>query len=140
MERDWGPGWQCENAHLGRVGRASGATDCPRTGVSRQMASLCSAQGKNELFFFKKKRKMYLFGCTGSWLRHDPSSSGHVESFSAVYRLACPEVYGILVPQAGIRPAALLGRFVATAPPGRSRMSFLSSGNRRRSGNRVSQG
>lgn len=49
--RGTGPGWQCENAHLGRVDRASGATDCPRTGVSRQMASLCSVQGKNELFF-----------------------------------------------------------------------------------------
>ena len=89
----------------------------------------------------KRKRKMYLFGCTGSWLQHDPSSSGHVESFSAVCRLACCEVYGILVPQAGIRPAALLGRFLATAAPGRSRRSFLSSGNRRRrGGNRGSQG
>ena len=48
----------------------------------------------------KKKKKIYLFGRSGSWLRRDPSSLGHVESFSVVCRvvvcgLSCSEVYGI---------------------------------------------
>ena len=72
------------------------------------------------LSFFNLKFSIYLFGCIGSQLPH--TGSFPAVSLVVVCGLSCPLACGILVPRPGIElmSPALEGRFLTTAPPGKS--------------------
>ena len=50
---------------------------------------------------------IYLFGCTGSWLRHEGPSLQCPGSAVEVLGLSCPAAGGSLVPPPGTEPWAL---------------------------------
>ena len=99
-------------------------------------ASQCKSYIKPFKFFLGKSINYFFKNTTSSWVSVTYNQNILFKKifiwlcwvmFAAAFRLSCPAVCGILVPQPGIKLAspALGGEVLTTGPPGKSPQTFL---------------